>query len=79
MRTDADRVFEWGRQVLPALFSGSFSTGTYEGYYYRYYPATRTYVAVKDGRVVLHDGVQWVLQDVGAMRTFLDLAGQQGQ
>jgi hypothetical protein len=78
-RADADRVFAWAERVLPsALPAGTGTTGSAGGYYYRFYPGTGTYVGEKDGRLYLHNGKNWVLQDVGPTRTYLDLAASAG-
>lgn len=76
--TDANRVFNWAERQFPEIFPKGSTDGTWEGFYYRHYAASQTYLAVKDGRVYLHNGRNWKLQDVGAMRTYLDIASGQG-
>lgn len=78
LRADADRVFNWAQAAFPQHFQGASSSGTVSGYYYRFYPATGTYVGVRDGRVYLHNGRQFVYQDVGSFRSFLDAAAAVG-
>ena len=78
LRADADRVFNWAQAAFPQHFQGASSSGTVSGYYYRFYPATGTYVGVRDGRVYLHNGRQFVYQDVGSFRVFLDAAASVG-
>lgn len=75
---DAGRVFDWAERVFPQLFPAPGAAGSIAGYDFRYYAATGTYLAVKDGRIVLHDGARWNLQDVGPLRGFLDMAAAQG-
>lgn len=78
LHTDADRVFNWAERQFPEIFPKGSTGGTWEGFYFRHYAITQTYLAVKDGRVYLHNDLNWKLQDVGAMRTYLDIAAGQG-
>lgn len=73
-RTDIDRVFNWAQQVYPQYFPTGATTGTGEGYIYRFYPSTGNYLGYKDDRVIIHNGIDWFLIDVGPLGSFLDLA-----
>ena len=75
---DAQRVFNWAEQQYRSIFPGTGTAGSVDGYVYRYYSATNTYIAYKDGRVIVHNGREYVLQDVGPVTTFLDGAAQAG-
>lgn len=79
-RADADRVFSWAQGVYPDLFTGSFESGTALGYYYRYYPATGTYLGLQEasGDVYVHNGRQFQFYNAGALRSFLDLGARAG-
>lgn len=73
--TAADRVMNWAEAVYPQLFPKPGVTGTYDIYGYRYYAATGNYVGIgSNGRVVVHNGRDWHLLDVGALSDFLALA-----
>ena len=78
LHADADRVFNWAERLFPNIFPAGGAPGALEGFYFRHYASTQTYLAVKDGRVYLHNGREWNLADVGTLRSFLDLAGAQG-
>lgn len=78
LHKDADRVFDWAERLFPQFFSGSSTPGFISGFYFRYYPSTQTYLAVKEGRIYLHNGRDWSLLDVGSMRTYLDMAAGSG-
>lgn len=75
---DINRVFVWAESAFPQYFAPGSTTQFWSGYTYRYYPATGNYLAVKDGRVIVHNGATWNFLDVGPMRTFLDMAGSAG-
>ena len=72
LKADVDRVFDWAQNAYPQFFPTAETTGSALGYLYRYYPATGTYLGVKDGRVWVHNGREWNFVDVGEFRTFLD-------
>jgi hypothetical protein len=76
--SDAERVFNWAEAVYPQFFPGPGVAGFYEPYTYRYYAATGNYVAVAGGRIVVHNGRDWNLLDVGALADFLSLAASAG-
>jgi hypothetical protein len=72
LASDSDRLFNWAEQVYPQFFSGAWIAGVYNEFTYRYYAATGNYVATStSGRVVVHNGRDWVLLDVGALSAFM--------
>lgn len=75
---DINRVFAWAEYRFPQLFPPGSATITASGYILRYYPSTQTYLAVKDGKVFVHNGKEWNYSDVGTLRGYLDAAGDQG-
>lgn len=75
---DIDRVFAWAEHSLPQYFPPGSATFNASGYTLRYYPATQTYLAVKEGKVFVHNEKNWNLLDVGTLRGYLDMAGNQG-
>jgi M6 family metalloprotease-like protein len=70
---DADRLFNWAESLLPQFFPKGATTQTLAAYTYRYYAGTGTYLATANGRVIVHNGKDWNLLDVGALS---DLLGQ---
>ena len=77
-QTDGDRVMNWAETVYPQFFRRPFNSGTALGYTYRYYEATRNYLATRNGRVAVHNGRDWVELDVGALADFLPQATAAG-
>ena len=79
-RADALRVFDWAASVFPQFFGGTGSIGTYQGFYYRYYPQPANYLALKEDEetIVVHNGRDWVMANVGTLRNFLNLAAFAG-
>jgi lysyl endopeptidase len=69
--SDPNRLFNWAQTAYPALFDGSAVPGTYLDYTYRFYPATGNYLAVRNGRVVVHNGANWNFLDVGAVADYM--------
>lgn len=47
----SDRLFNFGERFYPDHFSGHAVSATGLGYYYRYYPATQTYLGSQDGQL----------------------------
>ena len=47
-RAAADRLFDWAQEQYPALFPSPASSANFEQYYYRYYPASQTYLALEE-------------------------------
>ena len=75
---DTERVFAWAEAMFPQYFPNRPTTQTALGYTFRFYPATSNYLAVKDARVIVHNGTTWNFLDVGSLRTYLDSAASQG-
>jgi len=78
VETEADRVFDWAEFVHPTLFPTPSIRGVYEGYDYRHYPKSGNYLATRDGRVIIHNGRDWNLLDVGDLSEFLAMARAAG-
>lgn len=78
LQADADRIFAWAERLFPQFFPSTAPSQTAGGFYFRYYPATGTYVGVKEGRLYLHNGRDWNLVDLGYMRAYLDMAAGGG-
>lgn len=77
--TPAERVMNWAEATYPQFFPKTGTAGTFEVYSYRYYAATGNYLGISSsGRVVLHNGRDWNLLDVGALNDFLALAAAAG-
>lgn len=52
----SNRTFNWAEEAYPEYLSpGPAVSGTYEGYYYRYYPGTKSYLGSKNGTVFYLD------------------------
>ena len=52
----SNRTFNWAEEAYPEFISpGPSVSGTYQGYYYRYYPGTNTYLGSRDGTVYFMD------------------------
>jgi hypothetical protein len=52
----ADQLMDFGELMFSEYFPGHPATGVYEGYLYRFYPATGTYLGVRDGGVYVFGG-----------------------
>lgn len=52
----ANQLMDFAESVYPQHFPGHPPTGTYEGYFYRFYPTTGIYLGVRDGNVYLLGG-----------------------
>lgn len=49
---DSNRAFNWAETAYAQyLASGPAASGNLQGYYYRYYPASQSYVGTRDGNV----------------------------
>lgn len=71
----SDRLFDWAQRAYPDLFVGTPQIGLYDGYRYRYFAATQTYLAVRQGQVFLYQpAVSAVIQGVGPLVTYLPQA-----
>ncbi|MGZ5785220.1 MAG: hypothetical protein ACXWJM_04820 [Ramlibacter sp.] len=75
--SDANRLFNWAQAAYP-FFAGNAVAGTYLDYTYRFYPATGNYLAVRNGRVVVHNGVNWIFMDVGAVSDYMSQVAAAG-
>lgn len=73
----ADRVFDWGQRTYPQLLAGAASSGVYDGYRYRFYPATGVYVGVREGRLYFHQpAADPQVVPLGALADYLPAATQ---
>lgn len=74
-RAAADRLFDWAEQQYPTLFPFARSAGTFEQYYYRYYPDSQTYLAVdeRSGAIVVDNGRDWNRTTLGRLRDYARL------
>lgn len=63
----SERAFNWAEEAYAQYLSPRFSrSGTYSGYYYRYYAATNSYVGTKDG-VVYYIGPDGMMYRMGTL------------
>ncbi|MBC7603500.1 MAG: alpha/beta fold hydrolase [Ramlibacter sp.] len=78
--TEAERVLDWVQVAYGALLQpGSSPTSIGLGFYYRYYPATHSYVGVKDGMVYyLGPASNQQLVAVATLANFLAMARAAG-
>lgn len=76
--SESARLFNWAEFAYPAFFAGAWTSGSYQGFTFRHYPATGNYVAVRDGRVVVHNGANWNFLDVGSLDEYLVSASAAG-
>lgn len=64
---ESDRAFNWAEEAYPEYLSPRFAqSGTYMGYYYRYYPGTQSYLGTKDG-VVYYIGPDGLMYSMGTL------------
>jgi hypothetical protein len=73
-----DRLFDWAEATYPGYFPAPGQSGASDGYVYRYYAKTGTYVGTAAGRVFVHNGRDWNLLQIGLVDDFLDLATKVG-
>ncbi len=82
IRTDAwtERVFDWAELAYAAYLQPSgAATDLWEGYSYRFYPATSAYVGVKDGQVYyMGPASGGSIQPMGTLADFLARASAAG-
>ncbi|HSW06389.1 S8 family peptidase [Aquabacterium sp.] len=76
--SDSDRVVSWAEATFPAYFPAPATAGQLQQYSYRYYPATGNYIGFAEGRVLLHNGRDWNLLDVGTLADLLARAAATG-
>lgn len=76
--TDSDRVFNWAESLYPGSFAPAAPASQQaQGYFYRYYSGTNSYIGTRDGRgYYLTPGGS--ITDAGALSTYLGTAGQAG-
>ncbi len=68
---DSNRTFNWAEAMYAQYLSPSAAaSGTLEGYYYRYYSGTRSYVGSRDG-TVYYLGPDGVIQNMGSLGSYL--------
>jgi CubicO group peptidase (beta-lactamase class C family) len=71
----SDLLFDWGQRLLPSLFPDVASSGLFDGYRFRAYPSTNTFLGTKGGHVWLYQpGVSGAINDLGAMVDYLPQA-----
>lgn len=69
-QADANRVFNWAEQVHPDLFApAGVASVEGQGFQYRYYPGTGSYLGAQDGQVYYLKRGE-VLLDVGSVSDF---------
>lgn len=67
---DSNRAFNWAESVYPQVLKPSpAASGTYNGYYYRYYSGSNSYVGTKDGTVFFM-GPDGIIQNLGSLDTY---------
>lgn len=74
LASDTDRFFNWAEASYAQFFPGPGTPGVTEPYRYRYYSSTENFIAVANGRVILHNGRDWNLLDLGTLESLLPLA-----
>ncbi|QTN29055.1 matrixin family metalloprotease [Rhodoferax sp. AJA081-3] len=63
----SNRTFNWAEEAYPEFIApGPSVSGTFEGYYYRYYPGTNTYLGSRNGTVYFM-GPTGLIYDVGTL------------
>lgn len=67
---DSDRAFNWAETAYAQYLSyGPAASGTLQGYYYRYYPTSQSYVGTRDGNVY-YMGSNGVIQYMGTLGSY---------
>ena len=67
---ESNRAFNWAESAYPRYLSpGTAPSGTLEGYYYRYYSGTQSYVGTRDGNVY-YMGTDGVTQSMGTLGSY---------
>ena len=67
---DSNRAFNWAEAVYAQYLSPSAAaSGTLQGYYYRYYSSTQSYVGTRDGTVYFM-GPDGVIQNMGSLGSY---------
>ena len=78
LESDSDRVFNWAEAYYPQFFTVPAASGYSAPYSYRYYARTGIYLGSANGRVLVHNGKEWNLLDVGSLADFLYVAKRVG-
>lgn len=75
----SDRLFNYAERHYAAYFPGHSVSGTIQGYYYRFYAATNSYLGTLGGRLYVL-GPPWNNQvaDLGPLTTWLPVAAEAG-
>lgn len=75
-----DRVFNWAeRQYADNFLPKNAATASFDGYRYRYYPASDEYLGVKDGKIWhFKPGQSPAPVDLGPLQPYADLAAGAG-
>lgn len=77
-RNQIDVFYDFAEYKYPKIFEGVPEAGNYLDYFYRYYPKSNMYLAVRDGRVILHNNIDYRFSDVGAVNDYLAIAASSG-
>lgn len=77
---DSDRVFDWLEKSYPSLMASLWQPSqSASGYYFRYYPSTRSFIATYAGKLLyLGPATNNQLYDLGTVATWLPAATQAG-
>lgn len=77
---DSDRVFDWLEKSYPSLMASLWQPSqSAAGYYFRYYPSTRSFLASSAGKLFyLGPATNNQLYELGAINTWLPAAAQAG-
>ena len=75
----SDRLFNFGERFYPDFFAGHPVSATGFGYYYRYYPASQTYLGSQDGQLyVLGPAFGPAVVPLGALSDWIGTAAATG-
>ncbi|WP_284619797.1 hypothetical protein [Aquabacterium humicola] len=75
----SDRLFNFAERFYPEYFAGHAISGHASGYYYRFYPATATYIGSQGGRLyVLGPAFGNQVTDLGPLVNWLPAAQEAG-
>ncbi len=75
---DGERLFRWAEFKYPQFFPGGAASANAQGYTYCYYPGSGVCLSTRNARVIVHNGRDWNMLDVGALADFLATAGSDG-
>ncbi|HPW30075.1 MAG TPA: matrixin family metalloprotease [Rhodoferax sp.] len=75
----SNRVMNWAESVYPTILgSTTMQTGFTDGYLYRYYPSSNSFIGSKDGRALYYAPSAGGIQDVGALDDYMVLVAESG-